>query len=192
VIAQQVMMAELDHKIGEGEVYWTDAWDVYPALRDRILRHIAEREIQNPVVVTGDWHSTFVNDLMVDFKDPDAPTIATELVGTSISTNGDDEDYGPYYGPMVPENPHIMFFDGDRRGFVRCELDRARWRTDLRMVTTVSRPDAPAYTLASFVVEIGEPGAQQISGAPSQEARLDQKGSRKTNPRVAADGEVGG
>lgn len=30
------------------------------------------------------------------------------------------------------------------------------------MVTTVSRSDAPAYTLASFVVEDGQPGARDL------------------------------
>jgi hypothetical protein len=43
---------------------------------------------------------------------------------------------------------------------VRCLLDRRRWRTDLRLVTTVSRSDAPVYTHASFAVESGRPGAQ--------------------------------
>jgi PhoD-like phosphatase len=35
-------------------------------------------------------------------------------------------------------------------------------RTDLRMVSTVSRPDAPVSTFASFVVEDGLPGAQKV------------------------------
>jgi alkaline phosphatase D len=61
---------------------------------------------------------------------------------------------------MIRYNPHIRYFDGDRRGYVRCALNQSQWWTDLRMVTTVSRADAPAYTLASFVVEDGQPGAK--------------------------------
>ena len=159
VIAQQVLMAELDHDAGPGKIFWQDAWDAYPTARARILQHIASREIRNPVVITGDWHSTFVNDLKLDFDEPRSPVVATEFVGTSISSNGDAIVYGPYYGPMIPENPHIKFFEGDRRGYVRCGLSHDRWQTDLRMVTTVSRRDAPVYTLASFVVEDGVPGA---------------------------------
>jgi alkaline phosphatase D len=113
-------------------------------------------------VITGDWHSSFVNDLKVDFKDPASPVVATEFVGTSISSNGDGIVYGPYYGPMVPDNPHIRFFDGDRRGYVRCSLTPETWTTDLRMVSTVSRSDAPVETFASFVVEDGTPGAIQV------------------------------
>jgi alkaline phosphatase D len=162
VLAQQVLMAELDHQIGPGEVFWNDAWDGYPAARERILRHLASRPISNPIVLSGDWHSTFVNDLKLDFKDPTSPTVATEFACTSISSNGDQIVYGPYYGPMIPENPHIKFIDGDRRGYMRCHLTQERWQTDLRYVETVSRPDAPVYTEASFVVEHGAPGAYLV------------------------------
>jgi alkaline phosphatase D len=160
VLAQQVLMAQLDHNRGADKVFWQDSWDGYPGARQRILNHLAKRRVPNPVVITGDWHSTFVNDLKLDFDNPDSPTVATEFVGTSISSNGDEDVYGPYYGPMIPHNPHIRFFDGDRRGYVRCTLDHGQWKTDLRMVTTVSRAEAPVYTLASFAIENGKPGAQ--------------------------------
>ncbi len=162
IIAQQVLMAQLDHTIGAGEIFWNDSWDGYPLARQRLLNHVTNRKIANPVVITGDWHSTFVNDLKLDFKDPNSPTVATEFVTPSLTTNGDREVYGPYYGPMIPENPHIKFFDGDRRGYFRVNLNRERWHTDLRIVTTVSRPDAPVYTLASFTVENGSPGVQRV------------------------------
>ena len=103
--------------------------------------------------MTGDWHSTFVNDLKVDFEDDSrAATVATEFVGTSITTNGDGLVYGPYYEPMVPFNPSIQFFDGDRRGYVLCKLDHDEWRTELRMVEEVGDADAAEYTYAAFVV----------------------------------------
>jgi len=111
-------------------------------------------------VVTGDWHSTFANDILRDFDDPSSPVVASELVGTSISSNGDDEVYGPYYGPMIKFNPHIRFFDGDRRGYFRCTVRRDAIRADLRIVSTVSRADAPESTYASFVIENGRPGPQ--------------------------------
>ncbi|GAB2611104.1 alkaline phosphatase D family protein [Streptomyces capparidis] len=162
VLASNVMMARLDHDGPSGDTLWHDAWDGFPAARNRLTGHLAEARVRNPVVITGDWHSTFVNDIRRDFDDPGSPVVATEFVGTSVSSNGDGEVYGPYYGPMIRHNPHIRFFDGDRRGYVRCTLDRRRWRTDLRMVGTVSRPDVPAETFASFLVEDGRPGAHRV------------------------------
>lgn len=161
IIAQQVLMAELDHQVGSGEIFWNDSWDGYPLARNRILSHIADRQIANPVVITGDWHSTFVNDLKLDFKNPKSPTVAAEFVVTAISTGGDNNGYEDYYGRFIPENPHIKFFDGDRRGYFRVNLNHQRWQTDLRIVTTVTQADAPVYTLASFVVENGRLGVQQ-------------------------------
>ncbi|RBM12149.1 alkaline phosphatase [Streptomyces sp. PT12] len=162
VLANNVMMGRLDHDGPAGDVLWHDAWDGFPAARARVTDRLAQARVSNPVVITGDWHSTFVNDIHRDFDNPESAVVATEFVGTSISTNGDGEVHGPYYGPMIRHNPHIRFFDGDRRGYVRCTVERDAWVTDLRMVSTVGRPDAPVETFASFVVENGVPGARQL------------------------------
>ncbi|MCW2815474.1 MAG: Alkaline phosphatase [Nocardioides sp.] len=162
VLASNVMLARLDHDGPDGDRLWHDAWDGFPAARQRLIGAWREAGTRNPVVITGDWHSTFVNDIHADFDQPGSPVVAAEFVGTSLSSNGDRTPYGPYYGPMVPFNPHIRFFDGDRRGHVRCTVDREQFRADLEMVTTVTRADAPRSTLASFAVQDGRPGAVRL------------------------------
>ncbi|GAA4449233.1 alkaline phosphatase D family protein [Phytohabitans houttuyneae] len=159
ILGSNVMVGRLDHDGAAGDLLWHDAWDGFPAARNRLTSAWARHRVSNPVVVTGDWHSTFVNDIKRDFDNPSSPVVATEFVGTSISTNGDGEVYGPYYGPMIRYNPHIRFFDGDRRGYVRCEVRRAEMRAELRVVSTVSRRDAPESVYARFAVEDGRPGA---------------------------------
>ena len=72
--------------------------------------------------------------------------------------------YGPYYGPMIKYNPHIKFFDGDRRGYVQVHIDKQRIVVEHRMVRTVSKRTAGQYTYSSFMVEDGRPGAVQLSG----------------------------
>jgi alkaline phosphatase D len=86
VLAQQVVMAELDLHPGAGRAWWSDAWDGYAADRDRILRFLWARQPANPVVLTGDIHAFLVNDLQLPGRGPDRPVVATELVGTSISS----------------------------------------------------------------------------------------------------------
>lgn len=161
VLGSNVMLARLDHDGPAGTRLWHDAWDGFPAARVRLVQEWTANA-RNAVALTGDWHSTFVNDIRADFDAPGSPVVATELVGTSISSNGDGEVYGPYYGPMIPFNPHIRYFDGDRRGYLRSELTRTQMRTELRVVDTVSRPDAPESTLAAFVTEDGRPGAVRV------------------------------
>lgn len=131
-------------------------WDGYVAARQRILSFLAERRPSNPVVITGDIHSSWLCDLKTDFADPASPTVGTECVGTSITS-----EFPVVFDPLVraalPDNPHIKFFDGLLRGYVRCHLYGASWRTDFRVVPTVLLPDTPVTTLASFVVEDGAP-----------------------------------
>ena len=141
------MIARLDHDGAAGDLFWNDAWDGFPAARNRLLDQVVARDVRNAVFVTGDWHSTFVNDVKQDFDAPDSPVVATEFVGTSVTTNGDGIVYGPYYGPMIGFNPHIKYFDGDRRGYQRHTLTADAWRTDLVMVDRVGTPTSPASVL---------------------------------------------
>jgi alkaline phosphatase D len=160
IVGQQLLLAELEHLPYEDERYWNDAWDGYPMARRRLIDTVRDERIRNPVFFTGDWHSTFVNDLKIDFKDPHAPTVATEFVTPAITTGGDGTPYGPYYRPMIPFNPHIKYYEGDRRGYFMATVTRKEMRLDLRFVTSVENPNGTGYAERSWVVEDGEPGAQ--------------------------------
>jgi alkaline phosphatase D len=163
ILAQQVLMAELNHQRSPGQtakVFWNDGWDGYPLARQRLLQQLRRPEVANPVVITGDWHSTFVNDVLHDFDRPGSRIVATEFVTPAITSNGDGPVYGPYYGPFISYNPHIRFFEGDRKGYFRVDLTHRRWATDLRFVERVGVPGAAVETFRSWVVEAGRPEAQ--------------------------------
>jgi alkaline phosphatase D len=103
-------------------------------------------------------HSFWVNDLKLHNHQPLAAVLASEFVGTSVSSSGPlYEQYRAY----LPDNPHVRFFESRGRGYLRCTADHRRWKTDLQVVETVQRPGAPVRTLASFVVEDGRPGPQR-------------------------------
>jgi alkaline phosphatase D len=151
-------MAELELQPGPGQAYSSDGWDGYAGDRARILGFLQARRPSNPVVLGGDMHSFWVNDLHLDNHRPGAKVLASEFVGTSISSSGPPHEQ---YSAYLPDNPHVRFFESRWRGYLRCQVDHRRWRTDLRVVDTVQRPGAPVRTLASFVVEDGRPGPQR-------------------------------
>jgi alkaline phosphatase D len=155
LIAQDVLMAQLRKKQGDGDAFWTDDWNGYPANRTRLLKRINETRVSNPVVVGGDAHSFFANDLRLDFDDPAAPVVATEFVGTSISAYGLPYDV---VAPLLPDNPHIHFFESRRRGYVCVDLERAHMQVRMRAVSDVTDPKADISTLRTFAVEDGHPG----------------------------------
>jgi alkaline phosphatase D len=159
IVAQQLLIAQLEHVTIQPNWFWNDAWDGYPLARQRLLNEVVDARLRNPVFLTGDWHSTFVNDLKLDFMDPNAETIATELVTPAITTGGDGTPYGPYYAPMIPYNPHIKYYEGDRRGYFKASVTPKRLRVDLRFVTSVENPSGSGYSAGSWVVEDRQPGA---------------------------------
>jgi len=159
VIAQQTRMAQMDELPGPGRRAWTDSWDGYPAARQRLLDSIAARKIQNPVVIGGDIHAFNVCQLKADFADPRSAVVASEFVGTSITSQGWPQERINEY---LPDNPHVLYADSRYRGYVRVELDAKLWKADLRAMQTVQRRDAPCFTLASFVVEDGKAGPLKV------------------------------
>ncbi|MFQ5702750.1 MAG: alkaline phosphatase D family protein [Gemmatimonadales bacterium] len=161
ILAQQVMMAKVDRMAGEEEVYSMDKWSGYEEARNRLMRYLAESGTSNPVVLTGDIHTNWVNDLKLDFRNEASPTVATEFVGTSISSGGDGRDGAERAEGIRGENPFVKFFNA-QRGYVRCEITPDSWNSDYRVMQYVSRPGGPISTRASFVVENGRAGAEQI------------------------------
>lgn len=159
VVAQQQLMAQLEQKLGEVSGFWSDGWDGYAPTRQRLLRAIEQQQLSNPVVLGGDIHSFWVTDLKTDYQDDKAPVVATEFVGTSISSGGPNYDL---FSAFLPENPHVKFFESRLRGYVQCSITPQQWVSQLQVVDTVKEPGAEIRTLESFAIAAGKPGAQQV------------------------------
>ena len=166
VLAQQVFFAHRDGDFDpNGEYVSMDAWDGYPGARQRIVDFLAEKDIKNTVVLTGDVHTNWANEIKVDFHDANSENVAVEFVGTSITSNGDGSDVNSNTAQYLKENPHIKFFN-NYRGYVRCKLTQDTWQTDYQVIPYVTRPGAPVSTRASFVVEDGQPSLKQLAATP--------------------------
>jgi alkaline phosphatase D len=153
IIGQTVLMAPLhDNHPGTEAHEWTEAWDGYPAARTRLLDHIATSGVANPVVLSGDNHAFWANELK---READGATIATEFVGTSITS------YGPPYemvAKWLPENPQVKFFESRKRGYTSVEVNADRMVTRFQAISDAADPDATVSTLATFVIEDGRKG----------------------------------
>jgi alkaline phosphatase D len=160
VVAQQVMMARTRFP-NPTQVPPTianmDQWDGYQPQRTRLLRFVSDAKVSNPVFLAGDIHSTWINELRPNFDDAASPSVAVEFVGTSISSDFPVAFDAPIkqFNPIL--NPHVKYFDGLKRGYLRCEISRDTWRTDVRVVDTIAVRDTPVHTAASFHVESGHP-----------------------------------
>jgi alkaline phosphatase D len=158
VLAQTTPMAQFDTKPGPGRRAWTDGWDGYPAARRRLLESMLSKNASNPVVLGGDVHSFNVNQLKLDFDDPASPVVASEFVGTSVTSQAWSQERLDRY---LPDNPHMLLVDSRFRGYVRAEVGPKRFQADLRAMESVQTRDAGCSTLATYIVEDGKPGPQR-------------------------------
>jgi alkaline phosphatase D len=159
VLAQQVMMARVDRTPGDYVAYSMDQWPGYEMNRRRLLKTFHDRRAANAVVIGGDIHSNWANDLIADFDNLESRVVASEFVGTSISSGGDGVDRPTNLELLLAENPFVKLHNA-QRGYVRCEVTPQSWQTDYRTLEFVTRPGSPIATRASFVVEAGRPGLQ--------------------------------
>ncbi len=161
VLAHQTAIAQLDTKAGPEVLVPMDTWDGYVASRKRILGGAAERGVRNLVSIAGDLHRSVVSELRPDYADDASPVVGTEFVGTSISSAGDGEDLDEGGRTILAENPHVKF-GNFQRGYVRCEVDRARWVSDFRVVDRVTVPDGTVTSRVRLAVEDRDPTVHTV------------------------------
>jgi alkaline phosphatase D len=160
ILGNQAPIGQTDRDPGPAVDVWYDPWDGYVADRNRLLAAVQDRGVRNMVVITGDRHQNYAWDLKRDYADPTSPTVASEFVGTSITSGGDGADTTDEAQRFLAANPHMKFIN-TQRGYVRVNVNRERWQSDFRVLPYVQTPGAPVATRASFVVEDRVPGVQK-------------------------------
>ncbi len=139
VLANPVMLSGYDASAGDGEpTYYLESWDGYVAERNKVLDLLAA--VDSPVVLTGDFHASFV----LDAKTEDGVAVAPEFLATGISSL-------PFDAPTAG-NPQVRFAEA-RNGYLVCEVTPERWTTEFRHVVDVWDPASavdvgPVWTVA--------------------------------------------
>lgn len=161
VLAQQVMMAPLNRGQGEEKLFSMDQWPGYEVSRRRLLQFLHERRVPNPVVLTGDIHVNWVNDLQLDFENPKSPVVGTEFVGTAMTSGGNGGNVIPEFERAASQNACVKWYNSNR-GYVSCDVTPKAWTSHFRITPYVDKPGSPIETKASFRTEAGRPGALKV------------------------------
>lgn len=158
LMAQSLLAATVLQKGNDGiKGAWTDGWDGYPATRDRMIAAMRNTGLTNPVILSGDIHSFWANELKADVLDPTSATVATEFVTAAVSANPPN---AASFTEVSADNPHVRFMDVTRHGYVSMELTPDSLQARLRAISERTDPNASVETLRSFTVASGRPGIQ--------------------------------
>lgn len=181
VLGQQVMMGQLTVAPqglppGVRIPLNTDQWDGYAGARARLLNIIAGQNVENAVVLTGDFHSSWAHDLALDPYNSDVydagtgtGSLAVEFVGPAISS--------PFFVDPDPalvqgleqfallNNPHTRYVDLQHNGYMVVDFDRYRARAEYYHLDDVLNPDS-GETLAAVVESAtGSRRTELVSGS---------------------------
>ncbi|MCW3063221.1 MAG: hypothetical protein JWN32_393 [Solirubrobacterales bacterium] len=132
-----------------------DQWDGYAAERAEILGFVHDRGIGNLVALTGDIH-TFLAGNVTTTGRFGGKGVGTEFVGGSITSKG-LEALAAVVPALRTTNPHLQYANLTRRGYMVVEASPQQLRVAYRSPTSVTVPQSPIETIASFVVESGRP-----------------------------------
>jgi alkaline phosphatase D len=166
ILGQQVFFGQRDNNSGPQKVLSMDSWDGYQGSRDRITRGWVDAGVRNPVVLTGDVHAHWADELKLDWNDPASRTVGTELVCSSITSGGNGADVASGNHSWAAWNPHLRFYN-NQRGYVRTRITGQSLTADFVVLPYVTTAGAPAHTRASFVIEDRVPGLHKVADTPT-------------------------
>ena len=126
-------------RLGELDLpLYLDTWDGYPAARQRFYNLCRDAGARDLIVLTGDSHAFWANELYDGSNQP----MGVELGTTGITSPGDFENYGPEgaatFDKLVSEhNREVVWTDCTQRGFVKLILTPESARAEYIVVNNV-------------------------------------------------------
>lgn len=152
IIAQQVMVAPLT---AFGLTLNPDQWDGYTFERSRLFDYVNSNNINNIVVLTGDIHSNWAQDLPFGTQPYNGSTGAgsagVEFVGTAVTSPG-----FPIALPLwlvQAFNPHNKYLNLARRGYCMLNIRTERTQCDYWLVGPIFEPNTSQEFQTAFFTD---------------------------------------
>jgi len=142
---------------------YTDSWDGYPAARDKFYDRLNADGINDIVVVTGDSHEFWVNDL----TDKNGGAMGVELGTTSVCSKTLADYMGSttadYALLMTQHNRDVRYYNPLASGYLDLELGQSTGTARLISVSTRLSKDYKAEISAQFTLRPTSKGSVKFT-----------------------------
>jgi alkaline phosphatase D len=156
-----VMIAQLSRTQGR-TIRNPDQWDGYAPARERLFKVLRDRDIRNNVVLTGDIHSTWCNDLSsnpwaASATADEARVVGVEFVGPAVSSPGqrDQAQAAADSERLRSTSPHMKYVERYHRGYGVLDVTRERAQCEFYHLPTVSVRDGRQELAVVYASEAG-------------------------------------
>lgn len=174
-VGQGVMFAQVkvqpeSNANGAGRFVNADQWDGYQPARDRLYEvlegNASSPAVDNVVVLSGDFHSSWAADLTQDPNNPNtasggynpatgAGSRAVEFVGTSVTSPAIHDTNGLAESALRFINPHFKYIELTRRGYMLLDADATRVVCEWWYVETIASPSSGQSFGVALQVQVG-------------------------------------
>lgn len=159
LVSQATQISSTSVPAPVGRAYWNDAWDGYPQARRRLLQTVIDAKLKNVVTLGGDVHMNVAAYLRQEPNRPDSPAIATEFVGTSITSRGMGEKA---LATIRSSNSDVVFARADERGYSVITVTPDLLRCDFKTTAFPAGSERSFKTQASFGVKRDQVGPMPL------------------------------
>jgi len=165
LLGQQVMMAQLSVSGGQ-TLFNLDQWDGYRPARERLYATLRDNYVDNLVVMTGDIHTSWANDLTSNPWDPSGAynpqtgrgVVGVEFVTPAVSSPGilNPLEAAQTAAILRQVSPHMKYIELNKRGYGLLDITPERVQGEIWHVDTVDAPSRNETLAAAFVTAAGE------------------------------------
>jgi len=183
LIGQQVMFGQLINILAAPGncIFNPDQWDGYQAARARVLANLAGNGIDNVVILTGDIHSSWGNDITANPFDPSeyraatgAGSVAVEIVTPAVTSPGIDDATQAlqFAAALRATHPHVKFVELNKRGYALIDVTAERVQAEWYHLSTITERSTAETLAGTLQTRSGENHLSPASGpsTPSPDA----------------------
>ncbi len=145
ILGNQVMFVPL---LVFGAVVNDDQWDGYQYEKQRLMDFMYGWSIDNVVIITGDIHTSWANDVPNSsrgtYGSNGAGCECVEIVTPSITSPSTNSFFGGIGSATLKSmNPHMKWIDLSERGYVVLDVNQSKVQADWYFVNTI---DVTSFT----------------------------------------------
>ena len=132
---------------------YPDSWDGYPIARENFYQRLIKEGVQDIVVLTGDAHEFWLNDLTSETGEKVGVECVTSSVSSKTLTAYLGEATADYSLLLTQSNPDARYYNALYNGYIDFSLTRRRGTVRMMGVSTVKAQDYEVFEAARFTLK---------------------------------------
>jgi len=169
VLGQQVLMGQMKPR-SLGDWVNTDMWGGYAPARTRLLGHIAEKKIDDVIVLTGDIHSSWGLEIAADpfgrGYDPvtGKGALAVEFVTPAVSSPPPVKpaDAVEREQQVRTSHPHLKWLELRHRGYTLLDIDHERTIAEWHLLDSIEERSAETFFARGLATKRGRAHREEV------------------------------